>query len=314
MTTTQLSTRAAHPQGATTPPSQSGRHRSRRWWILLLVPLLALLLPVSAVMGAWWATSAWVGGGTADSIPSNSGSERVVARSASLSLRVDDPMAAADAAGEVAGQKGGWVQWESISSEGSSSGASATMTLHVPADALEETLDALEGLGTVIIRQSSVSDVTNEVADLTARIDAGRAAVKRMQELMDQAGTVEEVVAVEAELSSRQADLQALEAQKASYDSTTEFALITLQMDQAGATSVNPFLGGLEGGWTALQNAARLLVILLGGVLPFAAVAAVIAAPLVWWRRHRAGRGMAAEGADERGAPELRGAPDEQDS
>ena len=80
--------------------------------------------------------------------------------------------------------------------------------MRVPADALIDLLDDLEDVGNVSSVSVSRSDVTATAVDLDARISALQTSVARLQALMEQAGSVEDLLATKATLSERQAELE----------------------------------------------------------------------------------------------------------
>ena len=91
---------------------------------------------------------------------------------------------------------------------------SATLQLRIPADKLTATLDKLEELGRADEVSLSTSDVTVESQDLDARITALRASIERLNGLMAQATDIDDLITLESAISSRQGELESLEAQQ----------------------------------------------------------------------------------------------------
>jgi hypothetical protein len=94
---------------------------------------------------------------------------------------------------------------------------------------------------------------------------------------MTKATTIGQVVQIESELSSRQADLESLEAQqRALADQTAQATVtVTLVSDTAPAGSSSDdtgFVAGLRKGWTAFTAALVGGLTVLGALLPFAVV------------------------------------------
>ncbi|MGW4764848.1 DUF4349 domain-containing protein, partial [Streptomyces pseudogriseolus] len=209
-----------------------------------------------------------------------------IIRTASLTVRVKDVPTALDEARTAATNAGGYVGDETTRRDGR--GHERTrVVLRVPVDAYEEVLADLEGTGTLIERSANAEDVTGQVVDVESRIRSQRASVARIRELMDRATRLSDVVTLEGELSSRQADLESLLAQQAALKDRTSLATITLTLSETPVRKAaekeddDPgFLDALAGGWGVFLNLLRWLTVALGAVLPFAAVAAV--AVLVW--------------------------------
>jgi len=169
------------------------------------------------------------------------------------------------------------------------SGGFGTLTLSVPADKLDSALDQLAKVGTVLNRSTSSQDVTTQYVDTQSRLKTMRASVERVRALMAQAKDLGQVVALESEMSRRQADLESLESQLAALASQVERSTVAVSLSTPGAETVssNGFLAGLRSGWDAFTSSTSGLFRAIGAVLPFALFFAAAAAPLVWWLRRR---------------------------
>ncbi len=168
----------------------------------------------------------------------------------------------------------------------------SVLVLRIPESSLDQALTRSAGVGTEVGRTSSAQDVTGDLADLTSRTATARASVARVRELLAQAKNLNEIVLLESELTRRESDLEALQARLAALSDRADLATltVTLQTPEASPPSENGFLRGLRRGLDALQASTEALVVLVGGLLPFALVLAVIGLPL--WRllRHRRSR------------------------
>ncbi|MEV6941754.1 DUF4349 domain-containing protein [Streptomyces sp. NPDC051172] len=209
-----------------------------------------------------------------------------IIRTASLTVQVKDVPKALDEARTTTENAGGYVGDETTSRD--EKGRERTrVVLRVPVDQYDKVLADLQGAGKLLDRTAKAEDVTDQVVDVDSRIKSQRASVARVRELMDRATRLSDVVELEGELSNREADLEALLAQQASLKDRTSLATITLSLSQtpvkAAAKDDGPgFVDALAGGWGAFVTMLRWLAVAFGAVLPFAAVAALIA--LVWLR------------------------------
>jgi len=164
-----------------------------------------------------------------------------------------------------------------------------TLTLSVPADNLDTALDQLGKIGTVLARNTSSQDVTSQYVDTESRLKTMRASVDRVRALMAQAKDIGQVVALESEMSRRQADLESLESQLAALKDSVERSTLAVSLRTPGNETVteNGFLAGLRSGWDAFAASAEGLFTGIGAVLPFAVFFALVGSPLVWWLRRR---------------------------
>lgn len=259
-----------------------------------------------------------------ESTPDASAAPREIIATAQATVRVDDVAAAAQAVGSAAAKHGGYVESMNIGQDGvvptpdpAANGgvASDTMpqpapvtgawvTVRLPADELTGAIDELSALGTVESSSISRQDVTEQAVDLRARIDALQASVDRLTQLMAKAGSVGDLIAAEAALSQRQADLESYQQQLKSLEGQVAMSTLTVSLAPTQkAVKADPagFGDGLAAGWNGLVATLNGIVIGLGFLLPWLVVAAIVGL-VVWWivrmRRRRAASGVTS------GAPE----------
>ena len=92
-------------------------------------------------------------------------------------------------------------------------GSRSTMSLAVPADTLDRVLDDLGKLGTTVQRSSSARDVTATYVDTQSRITTMKAGLDQLRALLAKTTDLNQIISLETEISRRQADLDALQAQ-----------------------------------------------------------------------------------------------------
>ncbi|MFD5214691.1 DUF4349 domain-containing protein [Microbacterium sp. NPDC058345] len=226
-------------------------------------------------------------------------SAREIITTAQVELRVRDVQQAADAIIALAAKHGGYVESADI---GASRDATETtvparprdpgtgwISIRVAADALDTVLAALGDDGEVLRSSVSRQDVTSTAVDLRARIDAARASVTRLTELMAKSGSVADLITAEAALSERQAQLESYEQELKRLDEQVALSTVTVQLaERAVADEADPtgFADGLLTGWNGLVAALNGLVVVVGFLLPWLAIAAVVGL-VVWLIRRR---------------------------
>lgn len=207
-----------------------------------------------------------------------------IIRTASLTVQVKDVPKALDEARTTVETAGGFVGNESTSRD--EKGHERTrVVLRVPVEKYDDVLADLEGAGKLLERTAKAEDVTDQVVDVESRIQSQRASVARVRELMDKATKLSDVVSLEGELSTRQADLEALLAQQASLKDRTSLATITLSLSETpvkkAAKDEDPgFLDAVSGGWDVFVTLLRWIALVIGAALPFVIV---IAAGVALW-------------------------------
>ena len=170
----------------------------------------------------------------------------------------------------------------------------AEITLSVPSARLDTVMAELGKLGTVIRSQSSSEEVGKQIVDTESRLKTMRSSVDRVRALMTKATDLTQVVTLEAEVSRRQADLEALEAQLAALENSVARSPVQISLTTESNVIAAPraddtgFMAGLTGGWDAFTSSVRVVLTIVGALVPFVAAGALLGVPgwLVWRRRH----------------------------
>jgi hypothetical protein len=231
---------------------------------------------------------------------------RAVVYHGTITVRVKDVAAAVVRAEGFANGVDGLVYAEETSSEpGRKSASNATMTLKVPPSEFRPVLTQLGALGKQLSRAQTAEDVTSQAVDIEARLRSQRASVARLRALIEKATTVGAVVQVESELSQREADLEALEAQQKKLGELVDLATINVNFVAPDVKVAPPvkkdnlgFLPGLRNGFSALAAAVVVTLTVAGALLPFLFTLALIGVPawLVLRSRRRPAAMTASDG------------------
>ena len=210
-----------------------------------------------------------------------SSSSDYLVREASLGIKVDTIADAATRVREIAFDAGGSVTSEQFG-DGFYGPAESditrygTMTISVPSDELEATIEQLTELGEVRSRSSNAYDVQDEYIDVEARIATLEASIGRMRALMDRTEDIEQIVALETALSARQADLDSLQARLNSLDQRIAMSPISVMLtttDDLGEPE-GGIIGALKDAWNAFTTSAAVLITTIGALLPWLVVGA----------------------------------------
>lgn len=220
--------------------------------------------------------------------------DRELVTTGNATLAVEDPFDAAEQIADLVEQAGGRVEARDERAATADEPGSASMTLRIPADRVSATLDALDELGEVQDRHVETIDVTGTAQDLDARIAALRTSTDRLRELMADADRTSDLIEIEAELSTRQAELDSRVSERNRL--SDEVAMSTLHVEivaeSSPAAQARPggFLGGLSAGWSALVTTFNVVVLVLGAIIPWLALAGVVLLVVVAVRKQIAKR------------------------
>lgn len=204
-----------------------------------------------------------------------------------LYMTVEDPIAVADAATELVERAGGRIDARNETAPGERDGGSAYLTMRIPADKLDAVVDDLRELGSVDEYTTNSQDVSVEVTDLEARISTLRASTARIEGLLAEAKDISDIIVLENELANRQAELQSLEAQQRGLNDMVSMSTIDLSLTTEPVVIVEEegpdnFWDGLVSGWNGLVGFVSVALIVIGVLLPwFALIALLVAAVLV---------------------------------
>lgn len=244
-----------------------------------------------------------VGGeaGAAAAAEDSDASGRQVVTSGEVLLTSEEPRDAADEVVRLVEAADGRVDERYERAATPEQEAGAELLVRVPSDDLTPTLDALEGIGTVVSVNLSAEDVTARSTDLDARIRSLQLSVARMEDLLSKATTSEDLITAEVALSERQTNLETLQSQRARL--AEQVALSTLRVSIAEPSdepvvveepAPEGFLGGLAVGWESLVTMLGVLVLVLGVLLPWLVLGGLVAFGVVrlqrWVRAHRPAR------------------------
>ncbi len=200
-----------------------------------------------------------------------------IVRTASISVRVKDFEKSWKDATDVGPNDGGYVTNSNTSESGGQVG-SGTMTIRVPSDRLERTLRDLRELGTMTALATNGNDVTSQMTDLRARLRDAQAEETQLVNLMNQAGSLGDVIDIRNQLNDTRTEVEKLQSQLNSYQDEVDYSTITATVFEKGTQPGKPILGtGTLG--HAVRTSAHVavalvagLLILLGGLLPLAAL------------------------------------------
>ena len=107
-------------------------------------------------------------------------------------------------------EHGGQVADDKTETDKSGEPLRSRMVLRVPVDDFDEVMDALAGMDTLASTTTSSEDVTTQLIDVEARIKVQQASVARVRQLLARAASIRDIMAIEAEIANRQAQLDSL--------------------------------------------------------------------------------------------------------
>lgn len=221
--------------------------------------------------------------------------ERHIISTGTVSLTSDDVREARRDVQRVVDASGGDVTEEQTDTDEEGEAVYARLVVRVPAGSFSEAMTALEKVGDLRGSDRSSEDVSTQVIDTAVRVRAQEASLRRVEELLARARGLRDIIWIESQLTTRQAELDSLKQQQAWLADQTRDSTIVVDIsrtpeeeapEEEGAEG---FLAGFSGGMEALGAVALGLATVAGALLPFAVVLLLLGLP-VWLVVRRAAR------------------------
>ena len=188
---------------------------------------------------------------------------------------------------QMVAQCGGYVESMDANTRYGSTSRYATMVIRVPADQLDHFAADVAEASNVVYRSESTNDVTLSYVDMESRKAALLVEQERLMALLEQAGSLEEILQIETRLTEVRYELESIESQLRTYDNLVDYATIHLELQEVveytepapesgWARMGKGFLESLKGLGNGLKEFFIFLVISIPYLIFFAAVVTVI--------------------------------------
>jgi hypothetical protein len=164
----------------------------------------------------------------------------MIAHSVALSIVVKDFAASRSSLdGMLARHHGYSAQLNVSTPENAARGLEAS--LRIPAAELASAVADLKTLGRVENESQSGEEVTQEHADLVARLNNSRETEQRLRTILqERTGKVVEVLQVEQEIARVRGDVERMEAEQKALEHRVDFATVALQLTEEYKAQLNP--------------------------------------------------------------------------
>jgi len=229
--------------------------------------------------------------------------EPMIARTISLSIIAKDFSASRTSLDAILARHRGYAASLAVSSE-QNAARSLQASLRIPAGELNAAVIELKSLGPVQNETQNGEEVTQQHADLIARLKNSRETEARLQDILrNRTGKISDVLAVEQEIARVRGEIEQMEAEQKSLEHRVDFATIDLKLSeeykaQLGSPSPsvstrfhNAFVAGYR---DALETAVgALLFVVEYGPSLFLWLAVLFPIPFLLWRRWRRSVAMA---------------------
>ena len=219
----------------------------------------------------------------ADSVSTN----RKLIRTVSLTLETEEYDVLLNGISEQVAACGGYLESLNADTRYSSDSRYASMTIRVPADRLDEFVNAVSGISNVVQRSESTEDVTLTYVDMESHASALRTEQDRLIELLAEAENLTEILEIEDRLTDVRYELEYMESQLRTYDNLVEYATVKLSVNEVQKLTPTEekgfwekigdgFVDSLSNIWEGLKSFFSFIVIALPYLLVIALIVIVI--------------------------------------
>ncbi len=216
--------------------------------------------------------------------------DRKLIRNVNLSLQTKEFDTVLENMSQKVKDLGGYIQDSSVwgSSSDYSSSRSASYTLRIPSDKLDEFIDVVETLGNVTYKNESVDDVTLRYVDVDSHKKALETEQERLLALLEKAENVEDIITIENRLSDVRYELENYESQIRLLDNQIDYSTVYVDVSEVSRVTDTGKQGFFEE--VASRFSDSVYVVLMGlrgfaigilGSLPILVVWGVILAVVV---------------------------------
>src|SRR6476661_9226608 len=217
--------------------------------------------------------------------------ERAVISTGTVSLASDDVAGTRQQVQRIVDAQGGDVTEENTETDEDGEASYSRFVIRVPSAKFSAAMSALEDVDGVVASNRGSEDVTTQVIDTDVRVRAQEASLKRVEMLLAEATSLKNLIWIESQLTTRQAELDSLKSQQSWLTDQTSLSTITVDIsakpekvvekkEEKAAEPPAGFLDGLRGGLKALDGTFGAVGLVLGALLPFGVVALVVGLPI----------------------------------
>jgi hypothetical protein len=221
----------------------------------------------------------------------------MIARTFSLSLIASDFSTSRASLDAILARHHGYAASLTASTE-QNAARSLQASLRIPAAELNAAMVELKSLGRVQNESQNGEEVTQQHADLVARLKNSRETEARLQDILrNRTGKISDVLAVEQEIARVRGEIEQMEGEQKSLEHRVDFATVDLKLSEeykahldspspsVGTRFHNAFVAGYRGATETIVG----ILLFFAEYGPALLIWLVIFAPIPWllWRRWR---------------------------
>ena len=177
---------------------------------------------------------------------------------------------------------GGYISSSSIRGNKSEGSRYSNLVLRIPQDKYESFMTNSESFGNVTYISEQEEDVTNEYIDLDARINNLSSQLKKLEELLTKAKTLDEMLTIEGYITDVQYQLDSMNGRMKALSNRISYCTVNININEVTVYTAPQdsfgarILSALEGMWSDFLNTLQDLFIFIIYLIPYLVLAAAI--------------------------------------
>ncbi|MBQ0059886.1 MAG: DUF4349 domain-containing protein [Lachnospiraceae bacterium] len=232
-------------------------------------------------------------------LTSQAQSEQKLVYTCSISMETLEYNKTLQAVNDLIAQYEGIIEYEGTSNSdynwyraGDHTGTWSTyLTIRIPAESYQAFLTDLEGTGGQIRDKSqNVQNITGAYNDQAVLVEALKTQEERLLKMMEEAETIEEMIAVEARLTEVQTELNQANSVLSGYDTDVSYSTVNLSIQEVKDYSVvedeesfgQRLARTFKNSWSDFASFLQTLVVIILYLFPFLLILAAIVALVVF--------------------------------
>ncbi|MBN2878096.1 MAG: DUF4349 domain-containing protein [Clostridia bacterium] len=216
-------------------------------------------------------------------------SEKII-YNVNMGITVADPAEAAKLIKEQVSAIGGYVS-SSYSYKNDDNSSYVNMQVRVPAKGLTDMTAFIESISEVDYENMYTDNITESYYDTVARLEHEKLQAKQLEEIMEKAETIEDIITVRQELSAVQENIEVYEGRIRMWDSLVDYSTVDIYIQPTPTIDNNngkvrlitlgetgrAIVRALDNSWRFVANFFSLLLRVIAALL----IPAIIVVPIV---------------------------------
>lgn len=158
--------------------------------------------------------------------------ERKIVYTSSLDIETKNFDQDVESIRDLVSANDGFMEYTSVYGSEEDYGRTADFNVRIPVDNYNSFMDSVGSIGSVTYSDENANDITSDYVDVQARIKALKTKLSRLEELEQNATTVEDLLAIEDRINEVQTQIEQYTAQIKMYDNQVSYSTVYITVEE----------------------------------------------------------------------------------